>query len=42
LKVCFMRRKPISDYQSRKLFSRTSMPHPKNTRARPLRGGIRL
>lgn len=35
-------RKPMNDRKSQNLFSATSRPHPKNTMARPMRGGIRL
>ena len=37
-----MRRKPLKDSKSRRVFSKTSYPHRKNYNPRPMRGGIRL
>lgn len=37
-----MRRRKISKAKSRRSFSYHAGVHPKNTRARPQRGGIRL
>lgn len=36
------KRSRISRGKSRRLFQRASVPHPKNTRPAPMRGGIRL
>lgn len=36
------KRKQLSNSGSRRLYTSTSRPHPKNLSSRPLRGGIRL
>ena len=37
-----MKRKQVSSGGSKRLYTSTSKPHPKNTAPRPIRGGIRL
>lgn len=38
-----MKRRPLSGGKSRRMFTKhASHPHPKNTLAGPMRGGIRL
>jgi len=36
------KRNAVSNSGSRRLYTSTSKPHPKNTSSRPMRGGIRL